>query len=191
MSTDLDQQIALLVFALPPKRPASPTGIIKQVAALFCTSSTMILGRSQRRHDAYVRHLAMYMVREHTDLSYPEIGRVFGRDHSTVQSGVQRIQTLIDQSHAQTTAHVEALTRGVTQEAPPFSTSWKYAMRARDRVAASDQGWRVFCTLLQQTVQARLERPVSDPWQHAIPEDVCRAVVTTLRLPSDEEPDDD
>ena len=39
------------------------------------------------------RHIAMYLCREHTQLSYKEIGEAFGgRDHSTCLSGIRKIE---------------------------------------------------------------------------------------------------
>jgi chromosomal replication initiator protein len=33
----------------------------------------------------------MWMVRKHTELSFPEIGRVFDRDHATVQHACKKV----------------------------------------------------------------------------------------------------
>ncbi|MCL1587840.1 MAG: chromosomal replication initiator protein DnaA, partial [Actinomycetia bacterium] len=42
------------------------------------------------------RQIAMYVCREHTDLSLPRIGRAFGgRDHTTVMHAVDKIKGLI------------------------------------------------------------------------------------------------
>ena len=38
----------------------------------------------------------MYLAREHTGLSYPELGRVFRRDHSTVLSAVRKVERLLE-----------------------------------------------------------------------------------------------
>lgn len=37
------------------------------------------------------RHVAMYLVRERCRMSYPEIGRLFGRDHSTVLYACRKV----------------------------------------------------------------------------------------------------
>jgi hypothetical protein len=43
------------------------------------------------------RHEAMWLIREATDLSYPDIGRMFGgRDHTTVINAYRKIQALVD-----------------------------------------------------------------------------------------------
>lgn len=52
--------------------------------------------RSNRRHRAVARprQVAMYLARNLLDHSFPEIGRAFGRDHSTVMSACRRIESL-------------------------------------------------------------------------------------------------
>ena len=48
-------------------------------------------GRSKRL--AEIRHIAMWVCREATGVSYPQIGKAFGgMDHSSVIHGVQRVQ---------------------------------------------------------------------------------------------------
>ena len=51
-----------------------------------------------RRHELVVpRQVAMYLIRELTPHSYPEIGQFFsGRDHSTVMYAVQKVGDQID-----------------------------------------------------------------------------------------------
>jgi len=39
--------------------------------------------------------LAMFLARKHTDAAYSEIGRHFGRNHSTVVSAQRRVQDWI------------------------------------------------------------------------------------------------
>lgn len=66
---------------------------------------------SQRRHHPVLRprQVAMYLCRELTNRSFPEIGRRFGgRDHSTVFTAVQRVETLM-KSNPEMAARVNRL----------------------------------------------------------------------------------
>ena len=55
-------------------------------------------GRSRRRPLVTARQVAMYVVRELTDLSYPAIAREFGgRDHTTVIHAVEKIGALMQE----------------------------------------------------------------------------------------------
>lgn len=52
---------------------------------------------TKRRVHFEPRALAMWLIKSHTNMSYPEIGRRFGgRDHTTVMSAVRRYQSWIN-----------------------------------------------------------------------------------------------
>lgn len=48
-----------------------------------------IIGREQANDISRARHAAMYACTVETNLSLPQIGKAFGRDHTTVISGVR------------------------------------------------------------------------------------------------------
>lgn len=50
----------------------------------------VIKGRSKAPEACEARHTAMFLSRVFTAHSLPAIGRYFGRDHSTVLSGIRR-----------------------------------------------------------------------------------------------------
>lgn len=59
--------------------------IQKKVADYFDIKTADMKTKKRTRQVAYPRHIAMYLTREMTDLTLPEIGEHFGgRDHSTV-----------------------------------------------------------------------------------------------------------
>lgn len=68
---------------------------LEQVQRDTGISPLRALSRDRRRPAAHARQYAMWLLRQHTDpggmprYSYQEIGRAFGRDHSTVMSSVQ------------------------------------------------------------------------------------------------------
>lgn len=51
-----------------------------------------ILGRSRLKTVAKARHAAWWLCRRTTDLSYPQLGKLFGRDHTTIINGVMRAE---------------------------------------------------------------------------------------------------
>ena len=65
--------------------------VINSVCRYFGISNAEMLGKSRAKPFAYPRQIAMYLARTHTALSFPDLGRVFGRDHTTVLHGYQRI----------------------------------------------------------------------------------------------------
>ena len=48
---------------------------------------------SKRRHNADERHIAMYLSVTMLGCSYPEVGRAFGRDHTTVMYAVRKLES--------------------------------------------------------------------------------------------------
>jgi chromosomal replication initiator protein len=71
--------------------------IQKTVANFYNVTVSDLKGPRRHRAIAFPRMIAMYLAREHTPCSYPEIGKRFGnRDHSTVISAVKKITKGVD-----------------------------------------------------------------------------------------------
>ncbi len=68
------------------------SAIIDAVAAYHGLSSDILKGNRRDKRTAYVRHIAMYLLREQTNTRLAEIGRLLGgRNHSTIAHGCERI----------------------------------------------------------------------------------------------------
>jgi chromosomal replication initiator protein len=76
--------------SLPPGA-ATLEAIQDAAAEAFGLSRERLLARDRSPKVALARQIAMYLARELTDVSLPEIGRGFGRDHSTVIHAHKRI----------------------------------------------------------------------------------------------------
>ena len=50
-----------------------------------------IIGKKREKSVAEARHLAVYLIREMTEMSFPNIGKLFDRDHSTILTSYQKI----------------------------------------------------------------------------------------------------
>ncbi len=67
--------------------------IIEAVARFHNIRSPDITGNKRTRTLTRPRHIAMYLARQHTSLSFPELGKEFGgRDHSTIQHGCRKVE---------------------------------------------------------------------------------------------------
>ena len=67
--------------------------IIAQTAAYFGVSLEDLSGPSRGRHLVLARQIGMYLCRELTPMSLPQIGREFGgRDHTTVMYADRKIR---------------------------------------------------------------------------------------------------
>jgi chromosomal replication initiator protein len=79
-----------------PRERTSVTEIIEATATEFGVGSDAMLARDRRPKVAMARHVAMYVARELTSHSLPEIGRHMGdRNHTTVLHAVNRVRTAI------------------------------------------------------------------------------------------------
>jgi chromosomal replication initiator protein len=77
-------------------RPITPDLILEKTAEMFAFGVDEIRGKSRRRPLVTARQIAMYVMRELTDLSYPAIAREFGgRDHTTVIHAVEKVGGLM------------------------------------------------------------------------------------------------
>lgn len=82
---------------LPVNRPPEPHQIERLCATYFGITVEALHSESRDRTVTLSRACAMYLIRKHTRLSFPEIGRMMGnKQHSTVLMAVRRVQELID-----------------------------------------------------------------------------------------------
>ena len=80
------------------KIEASPQSVLSAVADTFGIAVDDIKGNSRRREISQARQVGMYLMRQHTDLSLPKIGEVFGgKDHTTVMYSCDKVTQKIKQ----------------------------------------------------------------------------------------------
>lgn len=73
-------------------RPITPQLILEEAAEQFGFSVEELQSKHRQRPLVTARQIAMYVMRELTELSYPNIAREFGgRDHTTVIHAVEKI----------------------------------------------------------------------------------------------------
>lgn len=76
-------------------KPITPQEILKIVATHYGLKLSDLKSKSNARPIAYPRQVAMYLCKQLTDLSYPEIGKLFNnKHHSTVIYSVEKIEKL-------------------------------------------------------------------------------------------------
>jgi chromosomal replication initiator protein len=110
-SSPLDTSLIARVF---PERTsdavhATPERIRAITADHFKTDIETLVSRRRDRRTSTARNIAMFLTREMTDLSYPQIAALYGgRDHSTVISSIDRVsgQVSVD---PEVTAAVDSL----------------------------------------------------------------------------------
>jgi len=87
--------VRLALFELlPDERETTPADIVRFVAQHYGIRVADLKGRSNRRSIALPRQVAMYLIREILELSFPEIGKVFSKHHTTVMYAIDNVQKL-------------------------------------------------------------------------------------------------
>ncbi|MBQ3707063.1 MAG: chromosomal replication initiator protein DnaA [Clostridia bacterium] len=67
--------------------------IIADVAAHYGVGPDDILGKDRKKNIQTARNVSMYLVRNMTSASLPQIGVYFNRDHSTVHSNIGKVES--------------------------------------------------------------------------------------------------
>ena len=89
------ENIAPILNPIVEKVIVSPEIIMKAIAEYFKVTIDDLKSNSRRREISYARQIAMYLMRQHTDLSLPRIGEEFGgKDHTTVMYSCEKISQL-------------------------------------------------------------------------------------------------
>jgi chromosomal replication initiator protein len=92
ISLPLAERVLYDIVTADEPRRITPQMILDATAARYGFTIDAICGPSRTRPLVTARQVAMYLVRNLTDYSYPAIARVFGgRDHTTVIHAVEKI----------------------------------------------------------------------------------------------------
>ena len=92
---DVDTTVRAVRDILRAKENFLPSAdtVIQEVARFYELDSAAIRGQGQNKELANARNVAMYIIREMTQLSLAEIGQKFGgRHHSTVLNSINRVE---------------------------------------------------------------------------------------------------
>ncbi len=91
LSPELVDAVIPKAVRLPERTPVEE--IQQRVSAAFGISRAELVGSTRAATPLSARQVAIYLTREMTDLSLPQIGRLYGgRDHSTVINSIRRAE---------------------------------------------------------------------------------------------------
>ena len=83
------------IFSDNPGLNPTVSMVIDEVARYYGIAADLILGTSRNKDAVMPRQIAMFISRDITGRSLPDIGKEFGKDHSTVMHSVKKIEGLI------------------------------------------------------------------------------------------------
>ncbi len=100
-NTPLNRQTAARALSdvfTPNELNLSMTDILRVTAQHFEVEARDLKSKGRRHELVFPRQIAMYLIRELTPHSFPEIGQFFsGRDHSTVMYAVQKVADQVEE----------------------------------------------------------------------------------------------
>lgn len=73
----------------------TPGLIIGQVCKFYSVDEATLRGVKKSKGVAEARQIAMYLIRQMTNLSLPDIGKEFSRDHSTVLHSIRKVEAAL------------------------------------------------------------------------------------------------
>jgi len=86
-----------LADLLPRRKEVEPSEVVRTVAEAFGVPVDRMISRERTQEIALPRQIAMYLLREDSHISLPQIGEALGgRDHTTVMYGCDKISDLLE-----------------------------------------------------------------------------------------------
>ncbi len=91
----------------------TPSLIISQVSKFYSIDEAIIRGTKKNKNTAEARQVAMYLIRQLTNLSLPDIGQEFSRDHSTVLHSIRKIEQGLKAGNQQLSDNIRDITANI------------------------------------------------------------------------------
>ena len=88
----------------------TPSLIISQVCKFYSVDETVLRGTLKNKGTTEARQMAMYLIRKLTNLSLPDIGKEFNRDHSTVLYAIRKVESALKTGDS----HIQNNVRDIT-----------------------------------------------------------------------------
>lgn len=92
VDVDLAQRAIDAVKTENPGLNPTPERIMEAVANYFYIPVEQMISQNRSKDVAYPRQMAMYMIRQELEYSFPDIAKIFKRDHTTVMHACNKIE---------------------------------------------------------------------------------------------------
>ena len=91
----------------------TPSLIISQVCKFYNLDEAILRGTQKNKRIAEARQVAVYLIRKLTNLSTPDIGKEFNRDHTTVLHSINKIEEGIKASDESLKKNIQDITANI------------------------------------------------------------------------------
>ena len=91
----------------------TPNLIISQVCKFYSVDESELRSAKKSKGIAEPRQVAMYLVRKLTNLSLPEIGQEFAKDHTTALYNIRKIETALKSGNSELQNNIRDITANI------------------------------------------------------------------------------
>ena len=94
----------------------TPGLIISQVCKFFNVDEVTLRGTNRSKGTADARHVAIYLIRQLTNMSLPDIGKEFNRDHSTILNSIRKIEKGLKSGNTSLSDNIRDITANINSQ---------------------------------------------------------------------------
>ena len=91
----------------------TPSLIINQVCKFYSIDESVLRGTLKSKGTAEARQVAVYLIRQLTNLSTPDIGKEFNRDHTTILYSINKVEALLKSGDETLQTHIRDITSNI------------------------------------------------------------------------------
>ena len=91
----------------------TPSLIISQVCKFYSVDEAVLRGTLKNKGTTEARQMAIYLIRKLTNLSLPDIGKEFNRDHSTVLYAIRKVEMALKNGDTNMQNNVRDITANI------------------------------------------------------------------------------
>ena len=91
----------------------TPSLLISQVCKFYSIEEDVLRGTLKNKGTAEARQIATYLIRKLTNLSLPDIGKEFNRDHSTILYGIRKVEVALKNGDKQMQDNIRDITANI------------------------------------------------------------------------------
>lgn len=91
----------------------TPSLIISQVCKFYSIEESVLRGTLKNKGTAEARQTAMYLIRKLTNLSLPDIGKEFNKDHTSILYSIRKVEDALKKGNEQLRDNIRDITANI------------------------------------------------------------------------------
>ena len=91
----------------------TPGLIINQVCKFYSIDESVLRGTLKNKGTTEARQVAIYLIRKLTNLSLPDIGKEFGKDHSTILYAIRKVEVSLKSDNSSLQNNIRDITANI------------------------------------------------------------------------------